>query len=252
MNLFFDHICGQQADTDFIHCLVSATFDKEEYDWAFENGWCPSNIWYNQETNFKKQNKIIWYQSRQSRINLDSYKISKSEKKLRRRCGDVKIQITQDPDLEALYRIYEKYVDQKNFQDRMNKEDFVSSYGSDNEWFILFDDAAFTVMEICGSNLLSHQFCWDYAKPELYLGKYSTYIEIEFAIKNNLKNVYLGPSYETHSLYKSAYSGFEFWTGRTWCSDKSLFEKILTKDANTKDIQEITDGYDEYFKMFDV
>ena len=124
MNLFFDHICGQQADTDFIHCLVSATFDKEEYDWAFENGWCPSNIWYNQETNFKKENKIIWYQSRQSRINLNSYQISKSEKKLRRRCGDVKIQITQQPDFESLYRIYEKYVDQKNFQDRMNKEDW--------------------------------------------------------------------------------------------------------------------------------
>ena len=88
MKLFFDHVCGKQANTDFIHCLVSATFTKEEYDWALDNGWSPSNIWYSDKTNFKKQNKIIWYQSRQSRINLSKYKKTKSERRLRNKNRD--------------------------------------------------------------------------------------------------------------------------------------------------------------------
>lgn len=252
MKLFFDHTCGKQADTDFIHCLVSAVFEPDEYDWALENGWCPSNIWYSQDTNFKRQNDIIWYQSRQSRINLEAYKITKSERKLRRRLKDVKIEFTQDPNLDSLYRIYDSYVAQKGYRDRMNRSEFFDSYASANEWFILFDNAAFTVMEICGSSLLSHQFCWDYAKPELYLGKYSTYLEVEFAAGNSLKHVYLGPSYEKHSLYKGDYSGFEFWTGRKWCSDKQLFGELLTRDAETTKISDITSSYDQYFKLFDV
>ena len=81
MKLFFDHICGKQADTDFIHTLVSATVDRNEEQEALDNGWCPSNIWYNQDTNFMKQNKIIWYQSRQTRLNLNKYVETKNEKR---------------------------------------------------------------------------------------------------------------------------------------------------------------------------
>lgn len=252
MKLFFDHICGQQANTDFIHCLVSATFEPKEYDWALENGWSPSNIWYNQETNFKKENKIIWYQSRQSRINLASYEQTKNERKLRRRCNNVKIEYTQNPNLNSLYRIYDKYVAQKGYKDRMNLDEFLNSYKSEEDWFILFDDVAFTVMSICGSNVLSHQFCWDYANPELYLGKYSTYLEIDFANNLGLKHIYLGPSYEKHSLYKSSYSGFEFWTGRRWSPENELFAKLLHQDKDLNKISDITSKYDEYFKMFDV
>lgn len=252
MKLFFDHTCGQQADTDFIHCLVSATFEPEEYDWALENGWCPSNIWYSQDTEFKRQNDIIWYQSRQSRINIATYETTKSERKLRRRCSDVEIQFTQKPDLDSLYRIYDAYVSKKGYEDRMDLGEFIESYGSEDEWFILFDDVAFTVMEVCGSSLLSHQFCWDYSKPELYLGKYSTYLEVEFAAKHGLTHVYLGPSYEGHSLYKSNYSGFEFWTGRRWCSDKQLFESLLTHDEEVTRVTDITSAYPSYFKRFGV
>ena len=75
MRLFFDHICGKQADTDFIHTLISATIEEGEEQEALNNGWCPSNIWYKQDTNFAKDNEIIWYQSRQSRINLDKYEL---------------------------------------------------------------------------------------------------------------------------------------------------------------------------------
>ena len=101
MKLFFDHICGKQADTDFIHTLVSATFDKHEEQEALNNGWSPSSIWYNQQTNFVKQNKAIWYQSRQTRLNLSKHIETKTE----RRCWSKAIK--------------KKYINQSNEKTRL-------------------------------------------------------------------------------------------------------------------------------------
>ena len=254
MKLFFDHVCGKQANTDFIHCLVSATFTKEEYDWALDNGWSPSNIWYSDKTNFKKQNKIIWYQSRQSRINLSKYKKTKSERRLRNKNRDHKVSydITKVPDFDLLYNIYYKYVKHKKYEDYMSKSAFLNSYSGSDDLFIVYDDIAFSVVEICSKNLISHQFCWDYANPDLSLGKFSTYVEVEFALKNNLNNVYLGPSYENHSVYKSYFSGFEFWTGRIWSEDKDAYKKLLQKDINHKSINDLSNYYDDYFSLLSV
>ena len=254
MKLFFDHVCGQQANTDFIHTLISATFLESEQDMALENGWCPSNIWYSSDTNFKKNNKIIWYQSRQSRINLSKYKKSKSERRLRNKVFDhgVSYKLTKCPDFDLLYNIYIKYIKYKNYKDHMSKSSFLDSYNNSESYFIIYDDIAFSIVEICSKSLISYQFCWDYGNPDLSLGKFSTYIEIDFALNNNLQNVYLGPSYESNSIYKSHYRGFEFWTGRKWSDDKEAFKYLLDKDSEMNSVDQITNQYENYFSLLSV
>jgi hypothetical protein len=254
MKLFFDHVCGQQANTDFIHTLISATFLESEQDMALENGWCPSNIWYSSDTNFKKNNKIIWYQSRQSRINLSKYKKSKSERRLRNKVFDhgVSYKLTKCPDFDLLYNIYIKYIKYKNYKDHMSKSSFLDSYNNSESYFIIYDDIAFSIVEICSKSLISYQFCWDYGNPDLSLGKFSTYIEIDFALNNNLQNVYLGPSYESNSIYKSHYRGFEFWTGRKWSDDKEAFKYLLDRDSKLNSVDEITEDYKNYFSLLSV
>ena len=254
MKLFFDHVCGQQANTDFIHTLVSATFLESEQDMALDNGWCPSNIWYSANTNFKKDNKIIWYQSRQSRINLSKYKKSKSERRLRNKVFDhgVSYKLTKCPDFDLLYNIYIKYIKYKNYKDHMSKSSFLDSYNNSESYFIIYDDIAFSIVEICSKSLISYQFCWDYGNPDLSLGKFSTYIEIDFALNNNLQNVYLGPSYESNSIYKSHYRGFEFWTGRKWSDDKEAFKYLLDRDSKLNSVDEITEDYKNYFSLLSV
>ena len=254
MKLFFDHVCGQQANTDFIHTLISATFLESEQDMALENGWCPSNIWYSSDTNFKKNKKIIWYQSRQSRINLSKYKTSKSERRLRNKVCDHggSYKLTKCPDFDLLYNIYIKYIKYKNYKDHMSKSSFLDSYNNSESYFIIYDDIAFSIVEICSKSLISYQFCWDYGNPDLSLGKFSTYIEIDFALNNNLQNVYLGPSYESNSIYKSHYRGFEFWTGRKWSDDKEAFKYLLDRDSKLNSVDEITEDYKNYFSLLSV
>ena len=80
----------------------------------------------------------------------------------------------------------------------------------------------------------SIQFCWDYHKPKIFLGKYSCIKEIEMCIDAGLEYVYLGGGYENMCVYKSMYQGFEWWTGSEWSKDKEAYKILCNSDTNTK------------------
>ena len=67
MKLYFDNIFGHQTDGDLLFSVVSAEFDKNEWNYAFENGWSPINFWFDGSTD------LIWYQSRNTRIDLHKH-----------------------------------------------------------------------------------------------------------------------------------------------------------------------------------
>ena len=67
MQIYFDNIFGHQTHGDLLFSVVSAEFNKNEYNYAFENGWSPIGIWYN------RKNDIVWYQSRQTRVDLHNH-----------------------------------------------------------------------------------------------------------------------------------------------------------------------------------
>ena len=46
MQIYFDNIFGHQTDRDLLFNVVSAHFEKNEYNYAFENGWSPINFWF--------------------------------------------------------------------------------------------------------------------------------------------------------------------------------------------------------------
>lgn len=254
MKLYYDHVCGKQQDTDFIHCLVSAVIEEGEEDYALQNGWSPSNVWYSSDTNFSKNNKVIWYQSRQTRINLNKFKKTKTEKKSRSKIvkNDLEITITKTPNFDLLFNIYKKYVDYKNFKDFFNKKEFIENYKCDSHIFIIYGDCAFSLVEKVGSSFISHQFCWDYNLPSLGLGRFSTYHEIELAKRYGLKYLYLGASYEDAAIYKSSFSGFEFWTGRFWSDNREIYSSLVKKDSELSDIVQISNYYQSYFDSLSV
>ena len=67
-----------------------------------------------------------------------------------------------------------------------------------------------------------------------------------------LKYLYLGPSYERHAKYKSSFPGFEFWTGREWCTDEKKYFYLLKQDGNINWIEDLVDSYNPYFKRFSI
>jgi hypothetical protein len=251
MKLYFDHILGKQQEQDFVFSLVCATFEEHEWDSAFETGWAPAQLWF--DSTFA-QNKIVWYQSRQTRLVLSSYAPNAKTKKLSKQIS-YSISKELKHSVDEIYKVYIKYCDYKNFGDLIPRDKF-DTYFTGNNYYIYFYDknelAAITKLSLWSNSLFSELFWWNYETPSLSLGKVSFYLEAELAKSLSIPYLYMGISYNKASIYKSNKKGFEFWTGRQWLSDAKLFQYLCEKDDVISTIDELHDYQYEYLKLLKV
>lgn len=224
MKLYFNHEMGfgkMQHET-MLYFPFAAVFEPHERTEALENGWFPIN-------------NSMWYQSRSTRINLLKYHPSKKIIKLSR---DIKyypdLNLTVDKK-KRLQEIYEKYILYKGFQDRsLTVDDMIANshgyiYYTYNNKII-----GFSFYKIIAHNYLSIEFVWDYEIPKLSLGHVSIYFEYLFAKAHRCKYIYLAAGYESCSIYKSQYPGFEWWKGYEWSDDVFKFKELCIEDDSAK------------------
>ena len=249
MKLFFDHITGKLTNYDLIYSLPLAEFENSEYDYAFENGWIPLSWYYTELKN------LTWINARNTRLVLDKVEFSKKQKYVLRK-KDIKVKILNSFDYDLLSTIYKKYIKYRNFYEEgfendsevFEKKDYI-----DWKYFIYYykdTPVAFTEFKVFDNkHVLSGQFAWDYENPKLGLGTYATLYEIDWSYKNKYKNYYLSYGYETTSKYKSKYKGFEFWNGKEWVNNKSMYNKLCDNDSSIESIKDLNKYQREYFKL---
>ena len=252
MKLFFDHITGKLTNYDFIYSLALAKFEEKEYCQAFENGWIPLS-WY-----YTKLDELTWINARNTRLLLSKFTFSKKQRKtLRKKDITVKVYDKLDDALFTIVsNIYKKYIQYKKFHEKdfeeeseiFEKEDYI-----DWKYFIYFykdKPVAFTELKVFNSkHVLTGQFAWDYQNPKLGMGTYATLNEIDWSIKNKYKKYYLSYGYENTSVYKSRFDGFEFWSGRSWIDNKSVYKKLCEHDTEITTIPELNRYQRKYFEI---
>ena len=220
MQVYFDHKLGWEEHHDIQLFNMYAKVGLNEEHEALEQGWLMDD------------NKT-WYQSRNTRINLENFTPKDT----------IKLKVTTTYNHGIISRIYSNYIKSKGFKDLYNPVITIL----DRDKFIVYTDehnvaVAFSkVRRYRNNSLESRQFCWDYADPRLRLGILSVHEEIKLAIKGGAKYYYLGPSYEESCIYKANFDGFEWWTGSEWSQDKKLFKKLLRRDSKIKTLQELKD-----------
>jgi len=249
VKLFFDHITGKLTNYDLIYSLPLAEFEDNEYDYAFENGWIPLSWYYTELKN------LTWINARNTRLVLDKVEFSKKQKYVLRK-KDIEVKILNSFDYDLLSTIYKKYIKYRNFYEEgfendsevFEKKDYI-----DWKYFIYYhknNPVAFTEFKVFDNkHVLSGQFAWDYENPKLGLGTYATLYEIDWSYKNKYKNYYLSYGYETTSKYKSKYKGFEFWNGKEWVNNKTLYNKLCDNDSSIESIKDLNKYQREYFKL---
>ena len=249
MKLFFDHITGKLTNYDLIYSLPLAEFEDSEYDYAFENGWIPLSWYYTELKN------LTWINARNTRLVLDKVEFSKKQKYVLRK-KDIEVKILNSFDYDLLSGIYKKYVKYRNFYEEgfeSDSEVFEKKDYIDWKYFIYYHKdtpVAFTEFKVFDNkHVLSGQFAWDYENPKLGLGTYATLYEIDWSYKNKYKNYYLSYGYETTSKYKSKYKGFEFWNGKEWVNNKSMYNKLCDNDSSIESIKDLNKYQREYFKL---
>ena len=252
MKLVFDHITGKLTNYDLIYSLALAQFKKKEYSFAFENGWIPLS-WY-----YTKLDKLTWINARNTRLLLNKFTFSKKQRKILRK-KDITVEVYNKLD-DALFTtissIYKKYIKHKKFHEKDFEEEsefFKKEDNIDWKYFIYYfqnKPIAFTEIKVFDSNhVLTGQFAWDYEDPKLSMGTYATLYEIDWSIKNKCKKYYLAYGYEKSNIYKSRFDGFEFWNGRSWLNDKTLYKKLCEYDTEVNTIEELNAYQKKYFTL---
>ena len=252
MNLIFDHITGKLTNHDLIYSLALAQFKKKEYSFAFENGWIPLS-WY-----YTKLDKLTWINARNTRLLLNKFTFSKKQRKILRK-KDITVEVYNKLD-DALFTtissIYKKYIKHKKFHEKDFEEEsefFKKEDNIDWKYFIYYfqnKPIAFTEIKVFDSkHVLTGQFAWDYENPKLSIGTYATLYEIDWSIKNKCKKYYLAYGYEKSNIYKSRFDGFEFWNGRSWLNDKTLYKKLCEYDTEVNTIEELNAYQKKYFTL---
>ena len=252
MKLIFDHITGKLTNHDLIYSLALAQFKKKEYSFAFENGWIPLS-WY-----YTKLDKLTWINARNTRLLLNKFTFSKKQRKILRK-KDITVEVYNKLD-DALFTtissIYKKYIKHKKFHEKDFEEEsefFKKEDNIDWKYFIYYfqnKPIAFTEIKVFDSkHVLTGQFAWDYENPKLSIGTYATLYEIDWSIKNKCKKYYLAYGYEKSNIYKSRFDGFEFWNGRSWLNDKTLYKKLCEYDTEVNTIEELNAYQKKYFTL---
>jgi len=209
---------GKMQHQTMLFFPFGALFEPNERAWALANGWFPIN-------------NVVWYQSRSTRLNLSVYKPSKKILKISK---NIKYfpDVSMNPDKKArLQAIYDKYIQHRGFQDNsLTIDDMIAN--SHGHIYYVYENkiVAFTFYKIIDGNYLSIEFAWDYENPKLSLGHVSIYFESIFAKINRCKYMYLSAGYESCSIYKASYPGFEWWKGYEWTDDAELFRDLCLAD----------------------
>ena len=253
MKIFFDHITGKLTNYDLLYSLPLAEFEESEYDYAFNNGWLPLS-WY-----YTKINHLTWINARSSRLQLSEFTFSKKQKYTLNK-KDIYVH-TYDKlpwHLEDdIANIYKKYIQHKNYYEVNNEkesEEFMRDDPIDWKYFVYYQDnkpIAFTELITFNKHLVTGQFAWDYEDPKLGMGSFATLYEIKWALDNGYNKYYLSYAYENSSMYKSKYDGFEFWTGREWLNDKTIYKNLCNNDEHIKNFTDLNDYQEKYFQILD-
>ena len=260
MKIFFDHIAGNITSRELVYSPATAIFEKNEYEYAVENGWHIAESWgvdnFDWFNDVKAMGGKVWYQARSTRIDTDKFsERSRHRKRIRRAGLEVKTLNSESIDRTRLWQVYQSYINKKGFSDfYSDKEDlFTPVYGTRSYITYTKDSKliAFSILEEVGSNSqIALQFAWDYENPDLGVGYINKLYQFRLMKDRNRRFMYLGNSYEKPSLGKSEYAGFEWWDGRKWSGDVELFRFLLKKESSISTLEELYELQREYYSRW--
>ena len=260
MKIFFDHIAGNITSRELVYSPATAIFEKDEYEYAVENGWHIAESWgvddFDWFNEAKASGKKVWYQARSTRIDVHEFSERSRHRKRIRKVGlEARVLGNGDIDTSQLWKVYQKYIRKKGFVDFYSNEGdlFRPVYG-DRSYITYSKNGeliAFSILEEVGlKSAVALQFAWDYEDPNLGVGYINKLYQFRFMKDRNRRFMYLGNSYERPSLGKSEYAGFEWWDGRKWSENVSLFKFLLEKESDISTLEELYSLQQDYYSKW--
>ena len=204
---------GKFTSYDFPITSVTAVVSADEHLLALEQGF----IWRNKE----------WQQCRSTRVCLADTSYSLYE------CSAM----LTEYDYDELMIINNRYLLCRGYE--YNQAD-VHISPDDTIWGYYHNNTLIAWSRIHNYNGARETayFAWDSIDMNLRIGIKSLQHEIAWAKELNDEYLYLGPGYESCSIYKSRMKGFEWWTGTEWSRDLKQYTWLCERETAVNNFKE--------------
>lgn len=229
MHIEFEHIFGINSAADFQYSTATLRgVQPEDHDQILAQGWLAEC----------KDNRIRWYQTRSTRVTLDSYNFKQYDPAV----VQSHLFAPEEIPRRELDHIYDSYCYHKKFKkyfevDQYPDWDQVIGYYDQEQCLCAYSK----LRRYSTNSVETLMFAWDYKQPDLKLGKQTLWYELDWCQQQGYQQVYLGAAYETSSLYKTDYPGFEWWTGAQWSKDLDHYRWLLKRDSRLSKLEDLYD-----------
>ncbi len=213
MKIRYSNSFGKFTQADFMITEVVADVNDDEHSQALDQGFLLRSG--------------LWRQCRSTRSKLSetAYEIMPDAEQL------------TNYDYDELLEINQNFLSHKQFA--LAPHDIVIT-ATDLIWGYYDQEilVAWSKIHQYNSELETAYFAWNYARPRLHLGIRSLEHELAWAKSLGYKYMYLGPGYESCSVYKSRIAGFEWWTGSEWSQDTEHYAWLCDRETAIQDFKQ--------------
>ena len=246
MQFIFDHTFGKQEQQDLVVCRPLAIFEKDEEAESIDHGWLALDE--------PVGGREVFYQSRSTRINLDRFRPRFREHTWRGHRIEVKvIDASEMVKLLSLPIIYKQYMKRKNFG---ADYDPFAHYNARDQFMVFYLGTADNIVGFTKQKRYRYQED-HYSTIDTYdsrdlaglesvihantvpISDITLDMEISWASDNYVRHFYMGSGYEKSSEYKANYSGFEWWTGTHWSTNKKQYRRLCKRDSRLSGFSEL-------------
>jgi hypothetical protein len=222
MELIFDHTFGKQEQQDLVVCKPMAIVDTDEEHEAIERGWLALDT--------PVDGQEVFYQSRSTRINIDLYRPRyKSHAHDGQKVGMKIIEASEMVKLLSLPHIYRQYMKRKNFG---ADYDPFQHYHARDQFMVFYLGTADNIVGFTKQKRYRYRDDhYSTIANTVPITDLTLDMEISWASDNYVRYFYMGSGYEESSEYKANYSGFEWWTGTHWSTNKKQYKRLCRRDS---------------------
>ena len=223
MRIILDQMYGRQDCIDLHLTKIKLDLEGSRELEALENGWAIFND--------------VWYLSRSTRINLESY--TKQPKLIVGYTFNFSEERAASLEIKEVYK---KFIDYKSFTELYDLDTDIDR----TSWLLVRKDqelCAFTKFNMYDGGIESNLSAWDYSEPKKSISKKLIDYEAQVAIAKGYKYLYFGPGCGACCKYKSLIRGFEWWDGMNWSTDKELYNELCDRDESVVTLEDLSKIY---------
>ncbi|MFQ5605322.1 MAG: hypothetical protein ACE5HS_18810 [bacterium] len=233
MKLLFSEYKSDYSNYIFPYAIWAIPEAGETPSMIFARGFLPAS------REFKR-----YYMCRHLRVDLSQFTCSSENRRILRKCEDISYRLLPRAEFEYTpqwRKFCKNYADIKFGKDVMTYERLDSLFNSKIISHLLVytdsengQDVGITTLYIEGTKLVYYYYAfYDLNYYARNLGMYMMTSAVDYFAQLNQQFIYLGTCYSRNALYKTQFSGAQFFNGFRWSDDLKELKYLIERDHAT-------------------